>query len=577
MAVVYKRFLIQNTQSVVDVYWLTSVNDFPNITNTIREGSIAYVGPGGSEIPYVYAQGAWHTTVGDSVGAQGAKGDKGDTGIQGIQGPAGATGAQGIQGGVGATGAKGDTGAMGATGPRGLTGANGSNGAVGPQGPSGPTGPRGIQGVQGAGVPSGGTNGQVLAKASDADNDTVWTFSGGGGGAWGGITGDIANQTDLIAALAAKADEADLLTAEGDITALDARVTTLEGEQPTAGELAALVGTSGTPGSGNKYVTNADSRNSDARTPTAHAASHGVGQSDAVTVAESQVTGLVADLAAKAIATRAISAGSGLTGGGDLSADRTLAADFGTAAGKVCQGNDARLSDTRTPTDNSVTTAKIVDANVTLAKIVNISATSRILGRKTAGAGVTEECTLSQVLDFVGSAADGDILYRTGGVWARLAKGTDGQALVLASGVPSWGTAVGDLVKVSVDVNATELAAINTTPKVLVAAKGANTIIHPVSWTLECSISVAASNAPAWNLAYANAKTNAILASLTLAANATGHKFIGGASNNPSNPTFDFSTSDPRNQNLVFRGNSDVTGITGSYRVHLVYTVLSTI
>lgn len=39
---------------------------------------------------------------------------------------------------------------------------------------------------------------------------------------------------------------------------------------PAEGEKAALAGTSGTPGSGNKYVTNADSRNSDARTPLTH-------------------------------------------------------------------------------------------------------------------------------------------------------------------------------------------------------------------------------------------------------------------------------------------------------------------
>jgi len=39
---------------------------------------------------------------------------------------------------------------------------------------------------------------------------------------------------------------------------------------PSAGEKAALPGTSGTPGSGNKYVTDADSRNTNARTPVAH-------------------------------------------------------------------------------------------------------------------------------------------------------------------------------------------------------------------------------------------------------------------------------------------------------------------
>ncbi|MFZ5447070.1 MAG: hypothetical protein ACOZFS_00330 [Thermodesulfobacteriota bacterium] len=39
---------------------------------------------------------------------------------------------------------------------------------------------------------------------------------------------------------------------------------------PASGEKAALAGTSGTPGTGNKYVTDADPRNTNARTPTAH-------------------------------------------------------------------------------------------------------------------------------------------------------------------------------------------------------------------------------------------------------------------------------------------------------------------
>ena len=47
-------------------------------------------------------------------------------------------------------------------------------------------------------------------------------------------------------------------------------------------------------------VVDNDPRLSDARTPTAHAASHGTGQSDAITIAESQVTNLTSDLSAKA-------------------------------------------------------------------------------------------------------------------------------------------------------------------------------------------------------------------------------------------------------------------------------------
>lgn len=47
---------------------------------------------------------------------------------------------------------------------------------------------------------------------------------------------------------------------------------------------------------------------------------------------------------------RQILAGTGLSGGGDLSADRTLSVVYGSAAGTAAQGNDARLSDARTPT-----------------------------------------------------------------------------------------------------------------------------------------------------------------------------------------------------------------------------------
>jgi len=69
-------------------------------------------------------------------------------------------------------------------------------------------------------------------------------------------------------------------------------------------------------------------------------------------------------------------------------------------------------------------------------------ATSRILGRDTASTGAIEELTLSEVLDLVGSAADGDILYRASGAWTRLAKGTASQVLRMNSGAtaPEWAT-----------------------------------------------------------------------------------------------------------------------------------------
>lgn len=82
---------------------------------------------------------------------------------------------------------------------------------------------------------------------------------------------------------------------------------------------------------------------------------------------------------------------------------------------------------------------------VTYAKIQNVSATSRVLGRKTAGAGDLEELTVSEVLDFIVSAAQGDILYRGASAWARLAAGTAGQFLKTqgAGADPVWDTPAG--------------------------------------------------------------------------------------------------------------------------------------
>jgi len=67
-------------------------------------------------------------------------------------------------------------------------------------------------------------------------------------------------------------------------------------------------------------------------------------------------------------------------------------------------------------------------------------AESRVVGR--VASGIIDDLTLSQVLDMVGSAADGDILYRSGGIWARLPKGTAAQVLIMNVGAtaPKWET-----------------------------------------------------------------------------------------------------------------------------------------
>lgn len=94
------------------------------------------------------------------------------------------------------------------------------------------------------------------------------------------------------------------------------------------------------------------------------------------------------------------------------------------AGGGVTDGDKGDI------TISSAGTVYTIDNGVvTYAKLQNVSATARILLRKTAGAGVVEEGTLSELLDFIGSAAHGDIIYRGASTWARLPAGTSGQFL----------------------------------------------------------------------------------------------------------------------------------------------------
>jgi len=126
-----------------------------------------------------------------------------------------------------------------------------------------------------------------------------------------------------------------------------------------------------------------DSRLSDARTPTSH--SHG-------NITNAGAIGSTANLPIITTTSGVLTTGS-----------------FGTTAATFCEGNDSRLSDTRTPTDGSVTTAKIANDAVTYAKLQNVSATDRLLGRSSAGAGDVEEIPCSafgrSLIDDVDAAA----------------------------------------------------------------------------------------------------------------------------------------------------------------------------
>lgn len=175
---------------------------------------------------------------------------------------------------------------------------------------------------------------------------------------------------------------------------------------------------------------------------------------------------------------RAINTTSPLAGGGNLSADRTLSinangidntlirqgvarsvigvtgnatanvADIQGAANQFLGVNAAgtALAFQTLAGDATLSgpTLTIASQAVSYAKIQNISATQRVLGRNTAGAGVTEEVTATQTLDWIGSTR-GSVLYRGAGGWAILTPGTAGQVLT-SNGVgadPSYTAVVG--------------------------------------------------------------------------------------------------------------------------------------
>lgn len=91
-------------------------------------------------------------------------------------------------------------------------------------------------------------------------------------------------------------------------------------------------------------------------------------------------------------------------------------------------------------TISSSGTVYTIDASVVSnSKMANMTA-STIKANVTGGSAAPTDSTLSQVLDLVGSAAQGDILYRGSSTWTRLGAGSLGNALSSGgSGAnPSW-------------------------------------------------------------------------------------------------------------------------------------------
>ncbi|MEM8813415.1 MAG: hypothetical protein AAGF59_12415 [Pseudomonadota bacterium] len=100
----------------------------------------------------------------------------------------------------------------------------------------------------------------------------------------------------------------------------------------------------------------------------------------------------------------------------------------------------ALTGDVAAPAGSDVTT--ISAGAVSYAKLQDVSTTERILARKSAASGPVEEASVSEVLDFLGSTAQGDIVFRGAMGWVNLGPGTAGQFLRTngASADPEWAT-----------------------------------------------------------------------------------------------------------------------------------------
>ena len=201
-------------------------------------------------------------------------------------------------------------------------------------GAAGPTGSQGPAGPVGPGVVTGGFTGQVLAKKTNADYDTEWVTGGGGGGSaiWGGIAGTLSNQTDLQTVLDAKAPSSGISPSAISGTAvitIDPRLS--DSRTPTGAASGDLGGTYPSP-----IVVKLQGYSVATAAPITGQSLGWTGSEwSAVTplsvVSWGAITGTLANqtdlqsaLDAKALKITAITAGTGLTGGGDLSQSLTI-------------------------------------------------------------------------------------------------------------------------------------------------------------------------------------------------------------------------------------------------------------
>lgn len=130
------------------------------------------------------------------------------------------------------------------------------------------------------------------------------------------------------------------------------------------------------------------------------------GKTGAVSLVEGDIANLTSDLAGKAPTTRTLTAGTGLTGGGDLSADRTFTVSYGTIAGTATQGNDTRVV-------NAVQTTRTITAGTGLTGGGDLSADRTLTVSYGTTAGTAAQGNDSRITGAVQSTTSAKITAAT--------------------------------------------------------------------------------------------------------------------------------------------------------------------
>ena len=130
---------------------------------------------------------------------------------------------------------------------------------------------------------------------------------------------------------------------DGSIKASAVDGSAIQDNSVTNAKLAAGSGTNGQVLTKNSGVASGFEWTSAAGSPDATTTTKGLVQL-AGDLAGTATSPTVPGLANKANTSITISAGTGLTGGGDLSTNRTITANFGTSAGTIAQGDDSRIT-----------------------------------------------------------------------------------------------------------------------------------------------------------------------------------------------------------------------------------------